>query len=281
MSVRKKPLKTLGLRIIDRLNLGVLLRNLFHDLKYLLNFRAVAKNRRFRKSVRRAGTAAALPYPPLRLIYRVAGHFDLEQFANSGRLGAENIRRLLNDNGLSLPEFSAVLDFGCGCGRVFRHWAGLAGPRFFGCDFQRPLVRWCRAHLPFGTFERNGLLSPFSYPGGSFDFIYAISVFTHLEERGQFFWMSELRRIIRENGHLLITVHGTTRLAELSAEERQEFEAGQPIVHQAKYSGSNVCATYHPRAYVQDVLGSGFRLVDFRPGGAPDANQDAYFFEKA
>ena len=81
-------------------------------------------------------------------------------------------------------------------------------------------------------------------------------------------------------GHLLVTVHGETRLSELSAHEQESFRSGQPIFHQKRYSGSNVCAVYHPRAYVEQIFGQSFKLVDFVPGGARDANQDAYLFRK-
>ncbi len=273
-------LKSLVLGLIDRVSLGVPLRNLYHDLKYSLDFAFVARNRRYRASVRGRPGSEGLPYPPPGLIYRVGAHFDQEQFEKSGRLGADNIRRILRENGSPLTGFASVLDFGCGCGRVMRQWVEESGPRFFGSDYQRALVRWCRRHLEFASFGRNGLASPLDFPDGTFDFVYAISVFTHLDRSAQFFWMGELARVLKPRGRLLITVHGTTRRNELSPEEQADFEAGKPIVHQAKYSGSNVCATYHPRSYVQDVLGKGLRLLDFRPGGAPDANQDAFLFEK-
>jgi len=134
--------------------------------------------------------------------------------------------------------------------------------------------------LAFGRFEQNALLSPLSYPNRTFGFIYAISVFTHLDEPGQRFWVDELSRVLRAKGHLLVTVHGATRLAELSAEELDLFQSGQPVIHQKRYSGSNVCAVYHPQMYVEKIFGSAFELADFIPGGARDANQDVYLFRK-
>jgi len=271
----KKKGRTLFLKGIDALGIGVPARNSFHYLRYAVDFQSVAKNRRFKEGNN------GVPFPPPRLIYRVAAHFDFEQFYMSGKWGAEFIRTTLRKHGLRLEELTAILDFGCGCGRVFRHWKDLTGPELHGCDYQRPLVRWCQKNLPFGRFERNGLSSPLSYKSRTFDFIYAISVFTHLDEQGQFFWMGELERVLKDRGYLLMTVHGTTRLAELSPGELKKFLAGQPIIHQERHSGANACATYHPREYVEEVLARRLKLVEFLPGGARDANQDACLFQKA
>ena len=276
MSDKKRPFRTLVIKVVDALKAGVPLRNSYHYFKYAADRRSVAKNRRFRK----AQKAGGLAFPPPRLIYRVAAHHDQEQFDRSGRWAADFIKNVLSKNGRTLEDIPAILDFGCGCGRIFRHWRDLAGPQLYGCDYQRPLVRWCRTKLGFGQFERNGLLSALSYPDRTFGLIYAISVFTHLDRQGQLFWIGELERVLEDRGYLFITVHGTTRLAELSAEEQRLFNAGQPIIHRARYSGANVCATYHPRKYIEDVLVRRLKLVEFLPGGARDANQDAYLFQK-
>ena len=272
----EKAVRSFLIRTVDALRLGVPLRNAYHELKYLKDFQAVARNRRFSRS-REAG---ALPFPPPRLIFRVAAHFDIEQFEATGRWAAGFITDTLDKNGLNIGSFPAILDFGCGCGRVLRHWAGLHGPRIYGTDYQRPLVNWCRRNLPFCHVEQNGLRTPLSFPDGTFGFIYAISVFTHLDHDGQRFWIDELDRVLGKGGALFLTVHGTTRVAELAAEEQRLFQEGRPIVRQEHYSGANVCATYHPPRYVREVLCSRFKLLDFIPGGARDANQDVYLFRK-
>jgi SAM-dependent methyltransferase len=221
------------------------------------------------------------PFPSPRMIYQVAGHFNVEHYHQSGLLSANLISATLKKNGLDINDFPRILDFGCGCGRVARHWQNLAGSDLYGCDYQGPLVRWCQKNLAFGRFEQNGLLSPLSYPDRTFGLVYVISVFTHLDEQGQHFWVGELSRILMDKGYLLVTVHGTTRLTELSADELELFKSGRPIYHQKRYSGTNVCATYHPKPYVEEIFGRVFKLIDFVPGGARDANQDVYLFRKS
>lgn len=259
------------------MKIGVPIRDLYHYLKYILNRQAVQKNRDFLKSKDKESS----PLPTPRLIYKVAGHFDIEAFHQSGSWSADFITAILKKHGLDINDFPRILDFGCGCGRVARHWQNLIGPEIYGCDYQLPLVRWCQKNLTFGLFEQNGLQSPLGYPDRSFGFIYAISVFTHLDEQGQYFWVSELSRTLRDGGYLMVTVHGTTRLAELSAGEQELFRSGRPIFHQKRYSGTNVCATYHPKPYVEEIFGRVFKPIDFVPGGARDANQDVYLFRKS
>ena len=101
-----------------------------------------------------------------------------------------------------------MLDFGCGCGRVTRNWAGLSGVQVAGTDLSRPAVDWCRRHLPFARFEENGLEPPLVFDDESFDLVYALSVFTHLTADLQLAWRDELRRVLRPGGFLLVTTHG-------------------------------------------------------------------------
>src|SRR5581483_10043510 len=58
---------------------------------YLTDRAARARNERFRRSRSYDG----LPLPPPALVYSVAGHFDLEEYYESGRLHAELFRALL------------------------------------------------------------------------------------------------------------------------------------------------------------------------------------------
>jgi len=86
--------------------------------------------------------------------------------------------------------------------------------------------------------------------------------------------------ILKPAGYILITVHGTTRLHQLTPEQREQLEAGPVVVTHSRYSGRNMCATYHPQHYVRDVLCRNMKVVAFEPGGARDANQDVFLLQK-
>src|SRR5687767_3602418 len=133
-----------------------------------------------------------LPVPPVRLRTTVAGTPGLAWFLESGRQQAAIIRDASARHGRSLQDVGRLLDFGCGCGRVLRHWSGLTGPEVHGTDFNRRLVRWCHSNLPFASCAVNRLQPPLPYDAGSFDLVYAVSVFTHLPQDLESAWIDDL-----------------------------------------------------------------------------------------
>jgi SAM-dependent methyltransferase len=231
-------------------------------------------------ALRRTGAADGLPIPPDRLIYLVAGTADVAWFLEGGTRGADSIRSILSEADVELSDVRSLLDFGCGCGRVARHWAGLRAA-VHGCDLNPRLVRWCRSHLSFGTFAVNGLDPPLPYGERSFDLAYALSVFTHLDEGRQRAWMAEMHRVIRPGGHLLLTTHGRRYRAELGPEEEVRFDAGELVVRRGDEPGSNACGAYHPETYVRERLAPPFEPVCFRPEGAlGNPHQDLWLLRR-
>jgi SAM-dependent methyltransferase len=221
-----------------------------------------------------------LPLPPPELL-RVVMRRDLPRgYWVLGALGADCIRSLLWRHGADMADFETVLDFGCGCGRVMRHWKWLKRTELHGSDYNPYLVRWCAENLPFARYEVNALEPPLPYGDGTFRFVYAISVFTHLDEEGAHAWMSELARVLCPGGLLYITTHGEKRAAALSDAERERFAAGEPVVVEAGRAGTNACAAYHPERYVRERLAPPLELLDSVPDGAEDVDQDAYLLRK-
>jgi SAM-dependent methyltransferase len=228
--------------------------------------------------------ADGLPLPPTHLIRLTTGIFRRamkpnvlqERYEAGGAKGAAWIRTMLGRNGVEMDGLRALLDFGCGCGRVLRHWKDLPA-RVHGTDYNPHLVRWCEEHLTFGTFATNSLEPALPFADRSFDLVYAISIFTHLDEPLQRPWISELGRIVRPGGLVLITVSGERRLRSIPAWERlrEPFEAGELVVTKPDRVGTNACAVFHPFSYLRDTLATGFEMIDYVSGGAIDVNQDA------
>lgn len=208
------------------------------------------------------------PLPDAHLMTLVAGNADAEWFLRSGRMGAESIAEVLARNGVAVADMKAVLDFGCGVGRVLRHWKGVRGPRFHGTDYNALLVDWCRRHLRFARLNVNTLRGGLPYADGTFDFAYALSVFTHLTIEQQLAWMAELRRVIRPGGHLLISTHGDRYKDRFSPAQLADYDAGRTVVVDGQVEGTNVCAAYHPPGAVRGPFSAGYEVVDFVPEGA-------------
>ncbi len=102
-----------------------------------------------------------------------------------------------------------ALDFGCGAGRVLRHFNdGAQHSEISGCDIDEPSIAWARERLappfhPFAVAEVPGLPQPDEY----FDVAWALSVFTHLTDHWAG-WLLELHRVLRPSGYLIATFMG-------------------------------------------------------------------------
>jgi SAM-dependent methyltransferase len=213
--------------------------------------------RRVESEEAESGPADGIPVPPPMLRVRVTGaHADRALWLAEGRTDAGLIRAMLKRNGSPLERMDAILDFGCGCGRVARHWAGLSGPAIHGADVSRRAVRWCRRNLDFMETVRCGPEPPLEYGDGSFDFVYALSVITHLPEDSGRRWLRELVRVLRPGGLLLFTVHGERFIDQLEPGDAERFRRGEFVVAErpAVLVGSNAFASFHPPGYVTGRL---------------------------
>jgi SAM-dependent methyltransferase len=237
-----------------------------------------------RWQLRTRGTAATdeLPLPPARLRAQVGPqHADVDFFLRSGRAQAEIVRTLVREDDRALEDFDAILDWGCGCGRILRNWQGLTRTRVAGCDIHPDMVEWCVEHLPFAEVADNGLCPPLPYADATFDLVYAFSVMTHLNEELQHSWTRECRRVLKSGGYFLFSTLGDYYLGRgrLSESERREFERGNVVVLYEGAPGTSLCSAYHPRAYVQDTLAADFEFVSFR-GAIDYGRHDVHLFRK-
>lgn len=202
------------------------------------------------------------PLPPPKLRVLVCGSADPQYFLDAGRGQAALFRGMLERNGCAPEKLGAVLDFGCGCGRIARWWSDLPGPAIYGCDPNRELVRWTRGQLPFVNATVSEDDPPLPYPDATFDFIYALSIFTHLAERHALPWMAELRRVLKPGGLLLFTVAGEAYRERLEPADAARYERGEEVVQFDSARGTNLCIAYHPPDYVRERMLGGFDLVD-------------------
>jgi SAM-dependent methyltransferase len=201
------------------------------------------------------------------MIVLVEGHANAVEFLSSGALIAETIRELLAVQGAPVESLASILDFGCGCGRVLRHWRDISDRiAVHGSDYNRKLLDWCRTHLPFARFMANELSPPLPYADGAFDLVYAISVFTHLPQELQLAWIDELARVTAPGGHVLVTLHGEAFRRVLNDAEKAEFDRGELVVRYPEGSCSNLCAAFHPEDYVRRLFARGLRIADYQPG---------------
>jgi len=150
--------------------------------------------------------------PPLRLRDVGAGDFR--------RIG-EDLATLLVRHGLK-PEHR-VLDVGCGVGRVALPLTRfITSGTYDGFDIVKRWIRWCRRHITpahpnfrfthanihNSHYNRRGVTASqfrFPYEDAAFDFVFATSVFTHLDPAAARNYLREALRVLRPGGTLLAT----------------------------------------------------------------------------
>lgn len=116
------------------------------------------------------------------------------------------IQEVLGAYGIRPDSSASILDWGCGHGRVTRHFIDRwPSAKIFGADIDAENIAWCEKHLARGTFHAVPLLPPTKMEAGSLDAVFGISVMTHLTKSAQHAWLMELRRLLKPGGLALLT----------------------------------------------------------------------------
>lgn len=178
-------------------------------------------------------SSAERPYPPFELADRVCALAGRgEPFAAYERLGAEARAALLGllPDGWSF-EGKRVLDFGCGAGRTLRHFLSEAETaELWGTDIDAASIEWLNGALcPPLHVMRCEVDPPLGLDHGSFDLIWALSVFTHLTDNS-IPWFLELHRLLKPGGLLIATYTGRWSSQELAGEPWDEDRVAMNVL---------------------------------------------------
>ena len=120
---------------------------------------------------------------------------------------------------------SDVVELGCGCGRIAYPLKGAwFEGTYVGVDIDGEMIEYCRRNFPQGRFTF--IVSPHSSKNysprgicdqnssrialsiadaGSKDFVYSVSLYSHLLEKEASEYMLETFRVLRPNGHMFLT----------------------------------------------------------------------------
>ncbi|MCI0468424.1 MAG: methyltransferase domain-containing protein, partial [Beijerinckiaceae bacterium] len=153
------------------------------------------------------------PFPPLPLMHRTSGVPNDRSFAAHG---CAILRALSAASKRPLSSYQDLLDFGSGSGRLARMFKGFEG-HYTGADIDADLVAWVADNLPWVKAIKTEPGKPLPFASGRFDAVVSISVFTHMDEQNQFFFLGELRRVTRAGAALFLTVSGARVLERAEA----------------------------------------------------------------
>ncbi len=127
---------------------------------------------------------------------------------------ADIIAGTLKELGINFTSFYNVLDFGCSSGRVIRAFKpAFPEINFYGVDPNKDAIEWASKNLKGINFTISPVSPPLNFERCFFDFVFAISIWSHYGETNSVKWLDEMWRIIKPNGILLITTHGFNSVA--------------------------------------------------------------------
>lgn len=189
---------------------------------------------------------------------------------NYEAVGRKVIRELLE---LGLADNMTFLDFGCGSGRVssFLHEA-VELKDYLGIDVVQELLDYAqsRATANYYRFQLNHELS---IPAESdyFDFAYAGSVFTHLQQAEIFLYMQDIHRVLKRQGRFVFTyldlcVHHEIWQGNIEATKTNSL----PHLNQF----------LDPRQIQHMARGAGFSRIEFIEGAYPRDEQSRVLLTK-
>jgi SAM-dependent methyltransferase len=153
-------------------------------------------------------------------------------------------------------EHLKILDWGCGPGRVIRHLPEVINHscKFFGTDYNERSILWCTQNLPGIQFNLNTLEPVLPYTDNYFDVIFGLSIFTHLSEKLHYDWSSELLRVLKPGGLLLLTTQGDNFKVKLTAQELQQFNSGKLVTRGKVKEGHRIYSSFDPDPFMHKLF---------------------------
>jgi SAM-dependent methyltransferase len=181
------------------------------------------------------------------------------------QVGAEYLGHFRELGGLEPSD--DVLDIGCGVGRMASPLTMyLSDGTYHGFDVMEPAIRSCRRRLSSfpnfhfehvdvfnGKYNPKGRIAPgefrFPYGDATFDFAFAISVFTHMLQPDVERYLQEAARVLRPGGSVLATwflmTPGTATLVE-EGKSDVRFDVPRDGVWQADAREAEAAVAYRP-----------------------------------
>ena len=144
--------------------------------------------------------------PPAYLRTQVHGSDSIPAYVLEGYSAQKKLELLFRENlGKNLDKIAPILDWGCGCGRVCKHFGDTN--HIYGVDINENAINWCLENIS-SNFSVGQLDPPLHFEDNYFGAIYGVSILTHLSLEDQRGWIEELIRVTRPGGIIILSYHG-------------------------------------------------------------------------
>jgi 2-polyprenyl-3-methyl-5-hydroxy-6-metoxy-1,4-benzoquinol methylase len=220
--------------------------------------------------------------PPEFFIYETY-RLNYKWYHGDGKNTAKEIVAVLsNQFDVSVPG-TRVLDWGCGPGRIVRHFpALLPNAAVYGTDYNEEYIEWCNGNLKGINFSVNKIDPPTGYPGNFFDVVIGLSILTHLSEKAHHDWIHELHRIVKPGKFVFITTQGKAYYSKLSATEKKLFDENRIVIRDYSNEGNRLYSSFQPVGFIKKLLEEKFHIVENIPGQLKEGEpvQDIWLLQK-
>jgi SAM-dependent methyltransferase len=266
---------------------------------------AVKRRPPLHRAARRVRVAAGRLLPPRKFpgipgrihpndfMFDHASPEEVASYAERAGNVVANIEASLVAGGRRYYDIERWLDFGCGYGRVIRFLVEHVPPdRIWASDVINEGVDFCTSE--FGVHPLYSQLDLEALELEPFDFVYAISVLSHLNERNSRALLRLLGDALRPSGIAMFTTHGRRSLENPAlygaefCERREEIaraveRRGMAFLPYAFTGGDDYGMAWHAREWVEETVADlhrdTVRLVRFVPHGLDD-HQDVFAFQR-
>jgi ubiquinone/menaquinone biosynthesis C-methylase UbiE len=190
---------------------------------------------------------------------------NYKQYKEDGLISAKEIIDWV------MPYYSlencSVLEWGCGVSRIVRHLPTLLpSSKIFGADINKEMIVWNKANVLNVQFDLINYQPPTLYEANSFNLVYAISVFTHVEDIEQEKWIKEMYRIIKPSGIFLFTTHGEKYFSHLTKEQNKVLLSKGMYTKTYKQKGHRMMSTYNEPNHLKKLLSPFFEVLEYVNG---------------
>lgn len=243
---------------------------------YLQKWKYKKENEEFKKN------NPGFVLPPEFFIYETY-RLNYKWYHDDGENNAAEIITTLSRHTDLFEPGTRILDWGCGPGRIVRHFpALLPNTEIYGTDYNPEYIKWCSGHLKGINFTVNKIDPPTGYADGIFDAVIGLSIFTHLSEKSHCKWINELYRIIKQGRYLYITTHGEAYYSKLTAQEKELYDSGCLVIRKYSDEGNRLYSSFQPKGFMEKLLERKFHVVEFIPGKSENDEpaQDIWLLQK-
>ncbi len=158
---------------------------------------------------------------------------------------------ILRQKNCHIEGGSRILDFGCGSARMLRWLPEMCVEcEYWGCDVEAKSIIWIQNNLSKKLKVFTNVKEPcLPFEDGNFDFVYAGSVFSHIDDLADA-WLLELKRITSRHGTLYLTFQDDNSLEVI----KSNSSVASQSYYKALYEEENM-AEFEKTNYSKIVIG--------------------------